>query len=487
MKGFFIFATSTLLCIYVSAQQRTLTLDSCRTLAIRNNKEILIANAEISAARHERKAAFSNYLPKLSVSGLYLHNQNKTSLLGDRQKEHLQNIGSEIQNSGDEILQDIAKIFPEFNNIISSLSDVNIATSLNRIGHSISDALTLDTRNIYIAAITMTQPIFTGGKITAYNKIAHYAEEIALSEQNLAIQNTIEATEQAYWQIISLAYKERLARSFLQLVKQLRDNVGKMKQEGLATESDLLSVNVKVNEAEIALLQVENGVTLARMLLCQICGLPIDSRPTLADELANDTTPPTTRYDIDVAYAIRHRPEIKSLTSAGKIYHQQINITRADYLPQIALTANYLMSSPNFIDGFQKKFKGMWNIGVAIKIPIWNWGEGIHKVRVARVKSRIAEYRLQDVCEKIELQVQQSKQKTEEAEKRMHLADSNIRSAEENLRSANLGFSAGVMTSENVLEAQTAWLQAHSAKIDARIDVIISQLNLKKALGILEP
>ena len=62
----------------------------------------------------------------------------------------------------------------------------------------------------------------------------------------------------------------------------------------------------------------------------------------------------------------------------------------------------------------------------------------------------------------------------------------NIISAEENLRSANLGFKEGVMQATDVMEAQTAWLQAQSQKIDAEIDVKLSQINLRKALGILE-
>ena len=57
--------------------------------------------------------------------------------------------------------------------------------------------------------------------------------------------------------------------------------------------------------------------------------------------------------------------------------------------------------------------------------------------------------------------------------------------AEENLRTANLGFREGVISSTTVIEAQTAWLQAKSQKIDAEIEVKLSQVNLQKALGTL--
>ena len=80
----------------------------------------------------------------------------------------------------------------------------------------------------------------------------------------------------------------------------------------------------------------------------------------------------------------------------------------------------------------------------------------------------------------------QSRFEINEASRRLTMANKSVSSAEENLRSANLGFKEGVMQTTDVMEAQTAWLQAQSQRIDAEIDVKLSQINLKKALGILE-
>jgi outer membrane protein TolC len=65
------------------------------------------------------------------------------------------------------------------------------------------------------------------------------------------------------------------------------------------------------------------------------------------------------------------------------------------------------------------------------------------------------------------------------------MAQSNIQRADENLRTANVGFKEGVITPTTVMEAQTAWLQAQSQKIDAEIDVKLSQVELQKSLGVL--
>lgn len=484
MRRFLLFATLMLVVATIDAQQ--LTLDSCRTLALRNNKQLEITRKKIDVASYERKIAFSNYLPKISLAGLYLHNNEQVSLLGEQQKNTIQNIGTGIQNGIGEILQKTAVSFPQFSEPIKLLSNIDIASPINSLGASIVDALTLDTRNIYIGVLSLTQPIFTGGKIVAYNKIAHYSEMISRNALDLTIQETILAIDEAYWQIVSLSNKLRLTNSFVLLIEKLYSDVDKMEQQGVATKADLLSVGVRVNEAQIALLQVENGLSLARMLLCQICGIPIDSNPTLADEECKEIAVPTNNLD-EYQFNIHNRDEIKNLELASKIYRQKKKIVRSEYLPRLALTANYILSNPSVTNGFQNKFRGNWNIGLELKIPLWSWGEGYYKVKKAKSEEIIARYTLADVCEKIELQVQSSRQKCREAEKRLLLAQNNIIKAEENLHNANIAFTEGVATSETVLEAQTAWLQAHSAKIDAQIDVILTNINLKKSLGILRP
>ena len=158
---------------------------------------------------------------------------------------------------------------------------------------------------------------------------------------------------------------------------------------------------------------------------------------------------------------------------------------RAEYLPHVALTGGYMISNPNVYDGFQKKFSGVWNVGVLVQVPVWNWFESSYKVKAAKGATQMANMELADAQEKINLQISQCRFKMSEATKRLSTAEKNIRSAEENLRSAQLGFREGVMESTDVMAAQTAWQQAQSQKLDAEVEVKLSQVNLEKALGIL--
>lgn len=474
-----------------SHAQRVLTLDSCRALALANNKELRMSQEKVKAAHYEQKAAFTNFLPKIDVGGTYMRTQKEISLLSDAQKNAIGNVGTavgaQLQQFGNQ-LQQIAVSHPELLPLLEPLSGVmgQLPGALNGVGQGIVDAFRTDTRNLYAGAATLTQPIFMGGKILAYNKITKYAEQLAASQHATGMQDVVMSTDQAYWQVISLVNKKRLAESFVELVRKLDSDVNKMLEEGVATQADALSVRVKVNEAEMALVQVEDGLSLSKMVLCQLCGLPLDTEIRLVDEEMEDLALPDTFTESNVNTALANREELKSLELASKIYRQKVNVARAGYLPSIGLTASYLFSNPSLFNGFENKFRGTWGIGVVVTIPVFHWGENIYKVRAAKAEANIARYRLDDAREKIELQVTQNSYKVNEAAKKLAMAEKNMEKAEENLRYANFGFREGVIPTSNVLEAQTAWLSAQSGKIDAQIDLKMSEIYLNKSMGTLD-
>lgn len=467
--------------------QRTLNLDSCRTLALSNNKELRMSKEKVNAAHYQQKAAFTNFLPKIDMMGTYMRTEKEISLLSDDQKSAISNIGTAVAPMGQK-LQQILSSDPSLAPLLTPLQSVigTLPGALNQVGQGMVDALRTDTRNMFGGMVTLTQPIFMGGKIIAYNKITKFAEQLAESQHATELQDVILNTDQAYWQVISLVNKKKLAESFLDLVKKLDSDVSKMVAEGVATKADELSVKVKVNEAEMTLTKVENGLSLSKMVLCQLCGIPLDTPITLADESMENITLPDTYIEGNVNTALSNREELKSLELASKIYRQKVNVTRSEFLPSVGLTATYLVTNPSLVNGFERKMRGMWGVGMMVKIPVFHWGEGIYKVKAAKAEANIAQYKLDDVKEKVELQVTQATYKVNEATKKLAMAEKNMAKADENLRYANLGFQEGVIPTSNVLEAQTAWLSAQSGKIDAQIDVKMSEIYLNKSMGTLK-
>ena len=484
-----------------ASAQRLLTLDSCRQMALRNNKQLGISKLKQDMAADLRKSARTKLLPHVSAIGTYEHTSRAISLLSDTQKETLPKIGTGVvgsmqpQMAGIETsMQQIGTAFvklgvpaAEVQQMMGGLqtsmqgSMQGMEATLNALGQQIVDAFNTDTRNLFAGSIILTQ-----GSIIALNKMAAINEELAENSQNARRQATIYGIDQAYWQVVSLCHKKKLAESYLELVKKLDADVHKMIEEGVATRSDGLSVDVKVNEAEMTLTKVNDGLVLSRMLLNEHCGLPLDEAVTLADEMAETISTVELAPQLDVEQAVENRPELKMLQNTVDLSKQTTNVLRAGYMPQLALTGGYALTNPSLFNGFEKKFSGYWHVGVMMRVPIWNWGDTMYKVRASKRATSIANLELAEAREMIALQVNQVTFKVGEANKKLTMAQSNIARADENLRIANLGFSEGVITPATVMEAQTAWLQAQSQKIDAEIDVKLSQVDLQKALGTLE-
>ncbi len=488
-------------CLTIPAfAQQTLTLDSCRAMALRNNKQLSVSRVKQEVAANLRKSARTKYLPHVSALGGYEWTSKEISLLNDDQKSSLSNLGSNltsgIQEKAGEAMQKVpqsiwemlgglgvtpASIQEGLGNMLNPLGTV-----LNQSGQRIVDAFRTDTRNIFAGAIMVTQPVFMGGAIIAMNKMADIGVELAANSTEAKRQLTLYQIDQAYWQVVSLRHKQKLAQSYLDLVRKLDEDVQKMIQEGVATRSEGLSVSVKVNEAEMTLMKVDDGLTLSKMLLCQLCGMPMSKQVTLADEDTDDLSTSNLAPKVDMEQVAVMRPELRQLQNVVDLSRQFTNILKAGNLPMVALTGGYAVSNPNLFNGFERKFAGVWNVGVLVRVPIWNWGDVAYKVRASKGATAIANLELAEAREKIELQVNQSSFHVNEAFKRLEMAKKNTEKADENLRTANLGFHEGVISSTTVMEAQTAWLQAQSQKIDAEIDVKLSQVNLQKAMGTLE-
>jgi hypothetical protein len=288
-------------------------------------------SADAQSQRQPKLSFYTNYLPNFSATGAYMRNQKEFSLLNNDQKAALSGLGTSVSGPLQQAAQVIGQLHPELAPMLSQLGGT-IVPALNEAGTAIVDAFRTDTRNVYAGAITLTQPLYMGGKIRAYNKITKYAEELARQQHNSGMQEVILSTDQAYWQVISLVNKKKLAESYLKLLQKLDSDVEKMIAEGVATKADGLSVRVKVNEAEMTLTKVEDGLSLSRMLLCQLCGIDLSTPIVLADEQVDDLPliPATTNFEIETAYA--NRPEIRSLELAAKIYQQKINVTRSDII-----------------------------------------------------------------------------------------------------------------------------------------------------------
>lgn len=486
-------------------------VEDCRRMALEHNASIKIAKENVKAARSLKKAAFTQFLPNFSATGAYAWNEKNISLfphdlmlpVGVKQPNGSLGVGvgpnsTPTPNADGTFRFDDAAINNNFTLVDGQpvpLNDKGIpfdpSTSpgdLQWKNHALlpKKAFEMDMSNIFVGGINFVQPIFMGGKIIQLYSITGYGEKIAQARTQDAMTDLILEVDEAYWRVVSLENKVQLAYELKNVVAQLDTNITALFDEGMATKADVLKVKVKMNEADLSMIKAENGLSLSRMALNQVCGLPLPEIIKLEDEDLDRN--PNLVQVIPTEEALNNRPEIQMLTQMNNIAQANEKIMFSRFLPTVGLSGGYMVSNPSSFKGFDKKFDGMFNFAVVATVPLFHFGERIHTLNASRASKVIAELELEDAKEKIELQINQSTYQSAESLKKQIQTRKNVESAQENLMYANEGFKEGVITASDVLMAQTAWLSAKSENIDAAIDVKLHNLYLQKSLGtILSP
>ncbi len=466
------------------------TLEQFRAFALSQSKEMQISQEKIKIANELKKAAFTQFFPNFSANASYMWNQKNISLLGE---DALLPVGTAMSDGSfgfraDQINNKWTSVGGQPVPLDSEGKPFNPKTNPEKIlwkdyAYLPKEAMEFDTQNIFAGGIGFVQPVFMGNKVRELYRISKSGEKLAQFGHQKAEQDLLVEVDEAYWRTISIINKQKLAEKFVELVSKLNKDVDAMVKEGVATKGDLLNVRVKLNEANVALTKANNGVRLSKMALFQLCGLDMNGAYSLKDEDINQQVIEETSFDIESV--ADKRTEIKMLEEMTNIAKSNINISRSRFMPNLVVSANYLVSNPNVFNGFSNKFSGMFNAGLVLNIPIFHFGDKVHTLRAAKSNYKIANYQLDKAKEMIELQLNQYSFKIAEANKKLEAALSNITSAEENLKLASEAYKEGLISVTEYMGAQTAWVSANSERIDAGIDVRMCELYLNKAKGTL--
>ncbi len=477
------------LCVFNLTAQTRLTLEQCRNMALEHNKSIAIAQEQINQAEAQKKVARSGYLPKIDANAAYLYSNKDISLLSE---DKFAPVGSVMSDgsfgfTADQVNNGWTMVNGQPVPLDAGGQPFNPKTNPEKIewkGYAYlpKEEFTVDMTNNFFGLVGLTQPLFMGGKIREYNKIAGFAESIAHTQLTAEQSEILYSTEESYWQVVSLVHKVRIAEEYKTLMKKLEANLEALQEEGMATKNDVLKVKVRLNEVDMSLTKASNGLRLSKMALCRVIGLPLDSNIELAEDFGTGQA----TVVADSSDIWKDRAELQSLSYLSKIADSKVKIAQAGYLPTLGLTAGYLISNPNPYNGFTHDFAGNFTMAVALQVPIFHWGEKRQTVNAARSEFNIAELKRQEASEKIELQYMQARLRIDEAEQLMSSATKNLEQAEENLRYANMGFEEGVVQVAGVLEAQTAWFSAYSEAMDARIESKLCRVYLSKVSGQLQ-
>ena len=473
MKRLLIVLSGILLGCAMYAQPVVLTLDSCRRMALHSTVKSRIDDENVLAAKYARQSVTARFFPQVSANGVYLWNSRHAHLLPQTMETRFGTIGLNGLTYNNPYLQIAEQLYPD------------AAQSINQtVGSLYGDVyrrFDLDMTHVLVGQVGVVQPVYVGGRIIFSHKMARSIERIAQINAHKNKTDLVVEVEEAYWRVISVREKQKLAEQYVALVKQLEEEVSLAQEEGMATSADMLQVKMALSEAESMLAQAQNGLVLSKMALCQAVGLPLDS-DIYPDDKAQLDSVPLTDFSADLEQIKSHREELQLLGELHNVAKSGVGLAAAGLQPNIVASANYVITNPNVADGFKKTFEGFFSAGLAVNIPIAHASD-ILAVRAAKHKAKSVELQIEEAQQKIELQATQSAQKVIEASRRLVASKTALAHSEEILRYAQDSYAEGVLTATDLMKAQTAWNKAYTEEIDAAIALRMAEITYKKHTG----
>lgn len=410
-----------------------ISLSECREMALTHSEELQQADNTIQQAKLDRKIAATAYLPKIdgAATGAYM------------------------------------------------LPDIDMM------------GMELSMRGTYMAGLSLTQPIYAGGKISTGNRLARIGEEVASEQYRMKRMDVIADADNAYWTYIAVGRKVRMLESYKAQMDTLHRQTETALSAGLATENDLLRIEAKRSEISYQLQKVKNGADLCRMSLCRIVGADFNTQIEAVDTTFIISRPG--QLDPDIA----SRPELHLLEKQVAAGKEQIRMARADMLPTVGLGLSYMyygnvkLNSMVDVGGTKVPFSQEFRDGIgmavlSVKIPIFHWGEIHKKVRKAKYELKNAELDLQKNTKLLNIEVQQAIRNVQDGYELINTAEKGLQQAYENLRVMRNRYAASMAPLTDLLDAQSQWQQAESNLIEAQTQYKIYETEYLRATGALD-
>jgi outer membrane protein TolC len=431
--------------------QKVMTLEECRQQAVEFNKELKKSALQNKEALVNQEVARTAYLPSLSgsISAMHLPAFDGISMPGY-------------------FLPTAASEADALSGNYSGTSDVwnpGISLEMNNL-------------SLIYGGLSLTQPVYAGGKIKYANKQADAGVAISNFALNLTYSEVIENTDRAFWSVAMVQSNIKIAEEYIKMLTELEEQMSAMYEVGLTPASEKLRVSVQKNEAKLNLLKANNGLRIAKIYLNQILGLPLETDVEISHKANTDVALFNLEDGTNLATA--NRNELKILQKQKEISELDAKIILSDYLPSVGVSAQY---TNYWVNDLNENIDFQPMLAAQVSIPIFQWGQGKKKQRAAQLRIEQAETDLQHTNDLINLEVLQVKVEVEEAYESIKIAKENIGEAKESLEETQASFDVGLNTTTDLLNAQAQWAQAEGSLIQAIAEFKVLETKWDRVTG----
>ncbi|MCF0164578.1 MAG: TolC family protein [Bacteroidales bacterium] len=435
---------------------QTLTIEECRQMAVESSSRTKNAELDKKSALEQKKEALWAYFPSASINGGTFYALNPMLEI---------------------TLKDVLGSSDMAQSLISEIESYAHSYGINPVYTALSKG--------QVATLSVSQPVFVGGRIVNSNRLAKLGYEAASLKQTLTEREILDEVESAYWQTVSLEEKNKTLNQAIALVENICGTVSAAVGAGLATRTDLLQAEQKLSSLKSDATKLSNGIILSKMNLCNLIGQDFAvlkaassvEKPYIGD-ISFGSLPvleSPEKFYRDEEEICRSMEEVKLLSLSEEASRLQKKITVGESLPQLSIGASYGYN--NILN--HQSVNGM--VYAMVKIPLTDWGGGSHKIRNKEYQAQKAANDREYLSEQVLLGVRKLWMDAVAAWQQIDAEQQATAVAEARLKSVEADYKAGLATSSDLLQAQTSLLESRQNLTDSQTAY---QIAIRKYLNV---
>jgi len=370
-----------------------------------------------------------------------------------------------------------------------ALPRVNLAGRYTRLDEvptvDLGGGMTISTGELdnYSFQVTVTQPLFSGTMMVAQRAARLYAY---LSDENVraAVENVVASVARAYFDALLAERLVAVQEDALGSARAHLKAVELRRQEGVATEYDVLRARVEVSNIQAELIEQKRRRDIALTVLLRSMGVSQRSDVELMTPLSYDEQePPTLREAVRVAF--QNRPDIYQASIWVDLQEAARFEARSKWLPRLEATYSHIWSKPDRYGA--SRWGGQWQAGLGL---MWTAFDGL--AREGRIIQETAllrqrEIQLEDAEQRALLEVKDALLELESARELVESQSLNLERAGRALELVKEGYDVGVNTEIEVLDARAALTRAKGLYYVALHRHTTARIALRRAMGLLCP
>lgn len=399
--------------------QQLYTLEECRQMALEQNAKMKVAANKAQMAKQEKREAVTNFFPSISLTG-------------------------GTMKADDGLIQ-----MPMGEQTMKLLDEGTFGGAM------------------------VTMPIFAGGQIYHGNKLAKLGVELSELQLRQTRNEVTLTVDQYYWNIVVLNEKLKTLQHVSALLEKICSDAKAAVDAGIKNRNDLLQVELRKNETQSAVIDIQNNIAICKMLLAQYIGTDMNSFD-VQTAVSTELRSPEHLY-VNHNERLETTVEYQLLSKAVDASKLEKRLNTGQFLPTVALQGGYLYN--DFMGPSQNSFVCMLNVSIPIS---WKAPFSVRKYKL-RHQNAVTEFN--NGSEQLLIRMQKAQIDLSNAYQQALIALNSIEQSEENLRLNEQYYKAGTSGMSDLLEAQQLYQQSRDKYAEAYSKYEISKTEYLQATG----